>query len=207
MKRFSASRRQLLGAAFVSEQLKQTDAHASSTCTMTLAQAPGIVGLKLGMTSEQVLALFPESKDDPEVKASLSRPPNSFGVSNLLIKPERYATAAKFAGVSQIVLTLLDNRVSSFYIGYSGPEWKDVDEFVTRYFDGSNFPKADAWQARVGLDTQLKTLKCREFELSVFAGGEGGNLNYVLMIDEAARRKLKERKGKAVEKKVAETKP
>lgn len=181
----------------VAEPAKKRPAPAPSSCTMTLAQAPRIIGLKLGMTVEDVLALFPGSKNDREVAESLSRPPNPFGVSSFLIKPERYSTQAKFAGVNQITFTLLDGRVSRFYIGYSGPEWKDVDEFVTRYFDGSNFPKADSWVAHVGLDTQLKTLKCRDFELIAFVGGEGGNLNYVQMIDGVAQKKLKERRDKA----------
>jgi hypothetical protein len=47
------------------------------------------------------------------------------------------------------------------------------------------------------MDTQLKMLKCAEVEIRAFVGGPGGNLNYVLMNDLVAAKKLKDRKDKA----------
>src|SRR6266550_2070266 len=44
-------------------------------CSLVVAQAPDIKGLKLGMTSDEVLADFPGSRDDAEVHSDLSRPP------------------------------------------------------------------------------------------------------------------------------------
>src|SRR5882762_10317950 len=82
-------------------------------CTLVMDQAPIINGLRLGMTPEQVLALFPGSKEDGEVSARLSKPPSPFGVSSLLIRPDKYQSKEKFAGISQITFTLLDGRVSS----------------------------------------------------------------------------------------------
>ena len=46
----------------------------------------------------------------------------------------------------------------------------------------------------------MKTLKCTNFEIRVFAGGEGGNLNYVFVRDLDADKKLKDRRAKAREK-------
>jgi hypothetical protein len=46
----------------------------------------------------------------------------------------------------------------------------------------------------------MKILKCKDFEVRVFAGGEGGNLNYVLMRDLVADKTLKDRRAKAREK-------
>ncbi len=170
------------------------------SCQLTLAQAPVLSGLKLGMTPDQVLALFPGSKDDPEIRSSLSRPPSEFGVSSFVIRPERYESKEKFKGVSQITFTLLDGRVSNFTVGYNGPEYSHVDKFVAKFIDGTSLPAADQWEAYVGMDTQMKTLKCTDFEIRVFAGGQGGNLNYVLMRDLEADKKLKDRRKKAREK-------
>src|SRR5260370_525377 len=39
-------------------------AQEKSPCTLTLAGAPDIKGIRLGMTADEVLALFPGSKDD-----------------------------------------------------------------------------------------------------------------------------------------------
>jgi hypothetical protein len=166
-------------------------------CDLTQAGAPDIKGLRLGMTPDQVLALFPGSGDDTEVRDALARPPSQFGVSSFVIRPEKYRSKEAFAGISQITFTLLDGRVSSFSVGYNGPEWPHVDKFVTKVSEGTSLPPVDQWDPYVGLDNQLKILKCVDFEIRVFAGGPGGNLNYVLMSDLPAAKKLKERRDKA----------
>ena len=178
------------------------------TCQLTLAGAPDIKGLRLGITPEQVLALFPGSEEDAELRSSLSRPAGLLGVSSFVIRPNRYEPSKeKFAGINQITFTLLDGHVSNFTIGYNGPEYSHVDKFVAKFTEGTNLPAADQWEAYVGMDTQLKILKCTEFEIRVFAGGQGGNLDYVLMSDLVADQKLKERRKKAREKATPETKP
>ena len=188
-------------------QTSNPTAQEKPSCQLTLAQAPVLSGLKLGMTPDQILALFPGSKDDPEVRSSLARPPSQFGVSSFVIRPDRYESKEKFKGISQITFTLLDGHVSNFTIGYNGPEYSHVDKFVAKFVEGTSLPAADQWEAYVGMDNQLKILKCSEIEIRVFAGGQGGNLNYVLMRDLAADKKLKERRQKAREKATPETKP
>jgi hypothetical protein len=172
---------------------------SQSNCTLNMSQAPVINGLKLGMTTEEVLALFPGSKDDAEVRAGLSKAPSRFGTSGLMIRPDKFANKAEFSGVSQITFTLLDGRVATFHIGYNGPRWSHVDQFVTKFVDGTSLPAADQWQPYTGLDHQMKTLTCAGFTVTIFAGGEGGSLNYVQMQDVEADKKLKERRKKARE--------
>ena len=170
-----------------------------SSCTLKIAQAPVIKGLKLGMTPDEILALFPGSKDDAELRTQLSRPPRALGNSSFLIRPEKYGSKAEYVGLSQITVSLLDGHASSFNIGYKGPQWRHVDEFVSKFVEGTNLPSVDQWQAYSGLDDQMKTLTCTGFSIRVFAGGEGGNLNYVLLQDLEADTKLKERRKKAAE--------
>jgi hypothetical protein len=154
-------------------------------------------GLKLGMTAEEVLAVFPGSKEDPELRAQLSRPPSRLGVSNFVVLPEKLAPNDKFAAFSQFTFNLLDGRVSSVNIGYNGPQYSNVDEFVTRFVKKTKLPPADRWQPYTGMDNQLKVLTCKDFEVRVFAGGKDGNLNYVLLTDLEADRQLKDRRAKA----------
>ncbi|MDX6496823.1 MAG: hypothetical protein QOG23_83 [Blastocatellia bacterium] len=149
------------------------------------------------MTPDEVLAVFPGSKEEAEIQSSLSGPPNRFGGSSFLIRPEKYQSKDKFAGISQITFTLLDGRVSDFTVGYNGPEYSHVDKFVAKFIEGTSLPAVEQWEAYVGLDTQMKTLKCTEFEIRAFAGGKGGNLNYVLIKDLVAEKKLKDRRDKA----------
>ena len=176
-------------------------------CSLPAAQVPVGGDLRLGMTVEKVLALFPGSGEDPEVRSSLAKPASPLGVSDFIIRPDRYRSKEKFAGVSQITFTLLDGRVSTFSASYNGPEWPHVDKFVAKIVEGTDLPPVDAWEAYAGQDNQLKILACPNFEIRVFAGGQGGNLNYVAMNDLEAARTLKERRVKAREKAGQESKP
>lgn len=180
-----------------SEQPTISKEESNSNCSLKMAAAPVLNGLKLGMTPDEVLALFPGSKDDAEVKTHLARPLSQFGVSELIIRPAKFESKEKFAGINNITFSLLDGRVSSFNLAYNGPAYPHVDEFVTKFVAGTSLPPADQWQAYPGMDTQMKTLTCKDFEIRVFTGGEGGNQNYVLLRDLEADKKLKDRRAKA----------
>src|SRR5690242_16565894 len=123
-----------------SAQPTNSTEQSSSNCSLTMAAAPVLNGLKLGMTPDEVLALFPGSKDDPEVKSNLTRPPSQFGVSELMIRPAKFESKEKFAGISHITFNLLDGRVSSFTVGYNGPQYPQVDQFVAKFVDQTNLP-------------------------------------------------------------------
>ena len=166
-------------------------------CQITLAGAPDIRGLKVRMATEEVLALFPGSKEDAEVKASLSRPPSQFGQSEFRIRPDKFESKEKFAGIKQITLRLVDGRVATLRVAYEGPEYPHVDKFIAKFTEGTHLPAADQWEPRVGMDNNLKILKCVDFEIQIFTGGQGGTLNYVEMKDLEAEKRLKDRKDKA----------
>jgi hypothetical protein len=137
----------------------------------------------------------------------LTRPASPLGVSELGIKPSKYGLKNNFADVNQVTFTFLDGRASGVSVTYNGPEYPNVDQFVTRFVEGRNLPPADRWQAHEGLDTQLKILACKEFEVRVFAGGKGGNLNYVQLSDLVASVTLKDRRKKARAKAAASPSP
>jgi len=177
--------------------LNSSNQPANTNCQLSMAGAPNIKGLKLGMTPDEVLALFPDSKEDEEVRKHLSQPPSQFGVSDFNIHPEKFGSKDKFKDVTQITFNLLDGRVSAFTVGFNGPEYPHVDQFVAKFIEGTNLPPVDQWQGYEGMESQLKMLACKDFEVRVFIGGEGGKLNYVLMRDLEADRKLKDRKAKA----------
>lgn len=149
------------------------------------------------MTPDEVLAVFPGSEADPKLKVELSAPPSRFGTLSFVIQPSEYQSKEQFADTSNITFALLDARVSNFHIGYNGPRYSHVDEFVAKIVSGTNLPTADQWEPYVGLDTQLKILKCADFEVRVFAGGGAGIPNYVEVQDLEADKKLKELRRKA----------
>ena len=169
------------------------------SCNLNISHAPVLHGLKLRMTTDEVLSLFPGSKDDPELRTLLSEPPSRFGGSSFPIKPSKYATNERFLEINNITFNLLDGRVSSFSLGFNGPEWPHVDKFVAKLVENTSLPQVDQWQPYVGMDNQVKTLTCADFSIRVFVGGPGGNLNSVLIDDLEADAKLKERRRKARE--------
>lgn len=184
----------LLVASTAADQASEKSAPVRATW-LTMAEDRGISGIRLGMPAEQVLALFPGSEKEEEIRSSLSK--NQFGMSSLTIRPQNYSSKADFAGINQIVLTLLDGRVYTLYVGYDAIAPEQVDEMVTKFSEGRRLPPAESWEPYVGLDDQLKTMKCKDYEISVFAGGQNLNINYVQMVDTTAQQKLKQRRAEA----------
>lgn len=170
---------------------------SQSTCSLTMEAAPVAEGLKLGITPDEVVAALPGSKDDPEVQSGLAKPASKLGVSSFVVHADKLKPKEKFERIVHFTFSLLDGRVSSINIGYNGPAYANVDEFVTSFIKGTNLPPADQWQAYPGLETQLKTVTCKDFEVRVFAGGENGSQNYVLLTDLEAKKTLKDRRAKA----------
>jgi hypothetical protein len=170
---------------------------AKANCPLRIAVVPVLHGLKLGMSPDEVLAVFPGAKEDPDLKPLLSRAPSQFGATELVIHPQKYEWKDKFPGIDHINFTFLDGHAHTINIGYTGPAYSHVDEFVNKFVAGSTLPAADQWQAYPGLDTQMKTLTCQDFEVRIYAGGEGGNQNYVLLRDLEAEKTLKDRRAKA----------
>lgn len=176
-------------------------------CFLNRNQSPDLDGLRLGMTMDELLALFPGSREHEEVKMDLKRPASQFGETSMVIKPGGFVPETKFVGIRQISVSLLDGRVASFNAGYNGPKWKHVDEFVTKFSQERSLPNAADWVAYVGMDNQLKSLRCDGFEISVFAGGREGGSNYVRVNDLTAEVKLEDRRSKFLQKKSQPTKP
>src|ERR1044071_5394899 len=133
----------IIGVAAVPAQKEGTAAPDKPVCSLNTGQAPVISGVRLGMTAEQVLALFPGSGEDPEVRSGVSNV-TKFGVSSFAIKPDKYRSKEKFAGVSQISFNLLDGRVSVVNVNYAGPEFPHVDNFVAKVAEETGLPAADA---------------------------------------------------------------
>lgn len=161
----------LLGS--VSTAAAQTSNTGAGECKLTLAQAPAIRSIRLGMTVDQALAQFPDAENDPEVRRQLSS--GQFGVQETNIVPSQYSSREKFVGVNRVRLTFLDTRLCSFSIWYEGPEWKTVDEFIIRISEALGLSSAEAWEPKAALQSGNKLLKCDGFNVSVFASSGSSN--------------------------------
>lgn len=160
-------------------------AQMPSSCSLTPAQAPAIRGLKLGMSSEEILALFPESNQRPEIKAALANAESypSFGVAHLYFQPSMYPAAWKdrFAGIDGIAVTLFDDHMSELQVSYAGqnsnprgPFWPDVDRFIAKLSEAYRLPAARDWH-QVG--EAYKVLDCNGLNIEARTPGGTGAIS------------------------------
>lgn len=159
----------IMPAAFTQTLSQQPSA---SRCNLTLAQAPIIRGLRLGMGVDELLTLFPRSREDPEIISTLASAkgaPN-YGLANLGFASHKYPSSPLSKNVNLFSIQMFDNRVSSIDVYYNGPAWTNVDEMIVKVAQSLNLPGAQDWSQSFSQNT--KSLKCNGFEVSVTAVGE-----------------------------------
>lgn len=133
-------------------------------CNLTAARSPEIRGLRLGMSAESLRALFPQEANQNNIRQALSlaQQPDRYGVglANLYIS----RGDARYVNVSNISVTLLDERIVAFHVSYIRPRWDNVDQFVNRLAESFNLPRAEAWA--MGSSDTIKVLTCNGLRIS-----------------------------------------
>ena len=159
----------------------------SAQCTQkiaTLPAAPELYGFRLGMTRDEIKELVPQTqfgKTDP------------FGVAKTTINPsfDPKIDQKRFEGVRSISLDLLDDRLTSLWIGYDDTyKIKTTDEFVKAI--SQSLQVAGNWSSWRSRGQQLR---CADFQLivSTLAGGPSLRLlDFAAEDTIAARRQQKE---------------
>lgn len=185
--------RAFVGPAAIAEPGRTPDASPARTppCTLTLAQAPAIHGIQLGMDIEQVLNFFPGGGDDPNVRQALekSRQANNFGFVQLAIDPNKYVSDSKYADVKRFVLRFLDNRMFGLHVEFNKSKWNNVDEFISKFNGHLSLPQPDAWHSVDGISA--KYLACDGFDIRFYAAPKrSNNAHYVEIIDNSAGKAL-----------------
>jgi hypothetical protein len=140
------------------------------TCKLALAQAPVIRGLRLGMTSEELFAIFPADEGEEFNRAQLLKkaelPPN-YGYTSFQFDTSRYATKDRFTGIGLLNFGLFDRKVVS--IGatyYPAPQFDrpgQLMEIITKQF---GLPEFKDWP---GSNEYLSSpsLSCEGFTFQV----------------------------------------
>jgi hypothetical protein len=111
------------------------------SCKLTLAQAPVIRGLRLGMTSDELFAIFPANErqefDRVQQLKSAELPPN-YGYTPFQFTPSHYATKDRFMGIGRLAFELFDRNVVSIRASYSDTPQFDrqgqLMEIITKQF-------------------------------------------------------------------------
>ena len=121
-----------------------------------LPAAPELLGFQLGMTKEQIKAKVPQARfggADP------------FGVSKTTINPDfdPEIDKTKFVGVRSVSLDLLDDRLTSLWIGFDDSfKAKTVEEFVNLI--SQSLQLNGNWSSYRSRGRQLR---CADFQLIV----------------------------------------
>src|SRR5688572_16691705 len=151
-------------------QTGRTGASAAGECKLKLSQTPAIRGIRLGMTIDQALGLFPGSESSEEIRARLAQP--NFGLVSTVIYPSNLGLKEKFEGVHSVNLGFLDGELNFFSISYNGPHWGNEDQFATKVAEALSLPGVESWKPASG----GKAIVCDGFDLMVrLPMGNSGN--------------------------------
>jgi hypothetical protein len=174
----------------VSTAAAQTsNAAASGECKLKLSQAPEIRGIRLGMTVNEVLAVFPGADKNESIRQRLSQA--RFGLSTVNVVPSIYQSKEKFLGVSSVDVGFLDGELNSFAVLYNGPDWKTSDQFASKVADALKLPGIEFWKES---GTYGKALTCEGFLVRLQMTPESGsNVILVRNLEKDANKIVRER--------------
>jgi hypothetical protein len=169
-----------------------------SKCALTIAQSPVIRGIRLGMTTEQLLAQFPGSSEDEQIKRELASAKGSpnFGLARIGFQPSygNYpaSTKQRFAGINILSVALLDGKVVQIYVHYDPPgepglgvNWHNTDDFVRKISDGFNLPPPADWTSGSSY-----ALTCNGFDIKA-SSQQGG---YIYLSEKGYNNEISERR-------------
>lgn len=167
---------------------------APAQCTKKISElpaAPELLGFRLGMTKDQVKARVPQT---------VFGKADHFGVTKTTINPYFDPTIdkTKFEGVRSISLDILDDRLTSLWIGFDETfKAHSVEEFVKQI--SQSLQLDGNWSSYKSRGQQLR---CADFQMTVTTVANGPSFR---LIDTAAddlvaeRRQAKEEQDAAAE--------
>jgi hypothetical protein len=164
------------------------------TCKLTLAQAPAIRGLRLGMTVDELFAIFPanerEEFDRIQTLKSAELPPN-YGYTGFQFGLSNYDTKDRFTGMNYLSFELFDRKVVSIRASYINVPQFDrsgqLMEIITRQF---GLPEFKDWP-RYDENMSEPSLSCEGFTfqvnaLSIYSG------SFSISLTDPAYKKIRE---------------
>jgi hypothetical protein len=142
------------------------------TCKLTLAQAPVIRGLRLGMTSDELFTIFPANEQEEfnrgQQLKSAELPPN-YGYTSFQFNSSNYATKDRFTGIGSLTFELFDKKVVTIGANYSKAPSFDrpgqLMEIITRQF---GLPELKDWPG-YNENSSDPSLSCDGFTFQVDA--------------------------------------
>ncbi|MDQ3668074.1 MAG: hypothetical protein M3410_16185 [Acidobacteriota bacterium] len=160
-------------------------AGAGSDCQLPREGIPSLYGVKLGMSLEEVVSLFPASAGDANVRRALelSQSPDLAGPIRIVIAAHK-ATNQDLADVKQFFFQFRNRRLFSLHVDYLSPQGESVDEFIDQRGHLLNLPVANTWEPVEGNSLSSRYLICEGIEIRFYAAPAGSaNLNSISLTD------------------------
>src|SRR5262245_10475080 len=142
------------------------------TCKLTLAQAPVIRGLRLGMTSDELFAVFPANEREEfnraqQLKGAELQP--NYGVTGFVFNPSSYVTTDRFTGIGSLAFVLFDRKVVSIRANYQNAPSFDRPGQLMQIITGQfGLPEVKDWPGH-GENSSDPSLACDGFTFQVNA--------------------------------------
>jgi len=149
-------------------------AFAQSRCSLTEATAPGVRGLKLGMSVEQVTALFPGSTKRKETREALAKAKAGSEVVYVTLEPSDGGKDQN-ADVASFSAGFHKGRVIRVSVQYLAPDWRNVDEWIAKLSETLGLPGVNNWQPGPS-ENPNKVLRCSGIEIEASVEGGGGSI-------------------------------
>jgi hypothetical protein len=150
---------------------------AQGRCILTEATAPTIRGLKLGMTTYQLLAVFPGITKRIEMKEAIDKAKSVSSVEavQLAFDPATDGDAQQFVGVDSVAAAVAGGRVVEFGLQYSGATWRTVDEWIAKLSEALKLPDSRDWGTGSN-ENPNKVLRCDGVEIEAAIQGGGASI-------------------------------
>lgn len=150
-----------------------------SNCKLTLAQAPVIRGLRLGMTSDELFTIFPANEQtqlDRAQKLKSAELAPHFGYASFQFSISEYPTLDGFTGIGLINIGFLDRKVVSIDASYFNAPKYDRDLALGAIVRQYGFPDYKNWP---GYNTYLPnpSLSCDGFAFRLYGSGNSLSIN------------------------------
>ena len=168
----------------------------STTCKLTLAQSPVIRGLRLGMTSDELFAVFPANEQEEFNRAQALKkaelPPN-YGFATFTFILSNYPTKDRFTGINTISVGIFDRKVVSISANYwQAPQFDRPGQLIEIIRKQFGLPEYKDWP---GYNEQVNnpSLVCDGFTF----GLNGYSHNFSITLTDPTFQKIQDQRKQA----------
>jgi hypothetical protein len=182
--------------AFVGDARFKPASTSTARCDAAREAIPPLYGLRLGMSLDQVLTLFPGNEEDPTVRRAvdLLQTRRVTSLVPMFLNPHRKGPNFELQEIENFFLVFDQLGLYRIEANYREPGVSSVDEFIEKYRHLLNMPEPDKWEAVQGNagGNQSKYRICDGVEVRYFlARNQSAKPSRISVIDTTLEGKLR----------------